>query len=101
MVSQRVSLLAVAVLSLAALLLGGSAARAQRGHYGVRIGIYPGGYYRPYGYYPYGYYRPYPVVGVGIGLGLYAPYYGSYAYPLAPGVVYQPYPVVVGSSLPP
>jgi len=66
-----------------------SQVHAQRGY------VYratPAAFYRPYGYYPHGYYRPYPFIGVGIGIGLYAPYYGSYAYPIAPGYVYEPYP---------
>jgi uncharacterized protein (TIGR03000 family) len=72
-------------------------------HGGYHGGYYHGGYgwYRPYGYYPYGWYRPYyPFIGIGIGL--YVPYYGSYAYPLPPGVVYaDPTPAVVANTPPP
>jgi uncharacterized protein (TIGR03000 family) len=103
-----ISSLAAVLPAVAALLLAGSPAQAQHGHGGYH-GSYHGGYhgypgyhggygwYRPYGYYP-GWYRPYPVFGIGIGF--YAPYYGSYAYPLAPGALYNPYPatVIAGSS---
>src|SRR5437588_12810233 len=79
--------------ALATLLLGSAPVQAQhRGGGFYHGGFYHGGYGwgRPYGYYPYGFYRPYYGVGafglgLGLGLGLgglYAPYYGSYAYPL-------------------
>jgi uncharacterized protein (TIGR03000 family) len=83
-----------------ALLLASSDVCAQHGRYygPYHGGFYPHGYYRPYGY-PYGWYRPY---GVSIGIGFYVPYYGSYAYPVAPTYVVPaaPYaaPVVVGAS---
>lgn len=95
MQKSRLPLFAAAILSMTALLASSSQVHAQRGY--VYRG-HPGGFYRPYGYYPHGYYRPYPFIGVGIGIGLYAPYYGSYAYPIAPGYLYEPYPVVVGSA---
>ncbi len=116
-------------LTAAALLLGGTPARAQHGHGGhaghagfhggfhggnfYHGGYWHGGYggwYRPYGFYPYGFYRPYYGIGafglgLGLGLGLgglYAPYYGSYAYPLAPGYAYNPYPsTVIVNNAPP
>jgi uncharacterized protein (TIGR03000 family) len=84
---KLISAIAITALATAALLLTGNPAQAQR--WG---GYYRGPYYRPYGY---GYYRPYPVIGVGIGVGLYAPYYGSYVYPVAPGYAYSPYPAPV------
>ncbi len=88
--------LAAIVPAIALILLCSGQAQAQRGGYyrGGGYGYYRGGYgfYRPYGY---GWYGGYPFFGIGIGL--YAPYYGSYAYPLPPGVVYAP-PVVAGSA---
>jgi uncharacterized protein (TIGR03000 family) len=83
------------VLATAVLLLGGAEAQAQHGRFAGYHGPYRGypyGWYRPYGYYPHYWHGPF----VGIGVGFYVPYYGSYAYPLAPGVVYPP--VVAYSS---
>jgi uncharacterized protein (TIGR03000 family) len=100
MPSPSKSRVAVFVLAGVALLLAASAAHAQRyhgGYHGYYGGhYYPHGWYHPYGPYPYGWYRPY---GLGfIGIGLYVPYYGSYAYPVAPGVVYPPPAVAYGPS---
>jgi uncharacterized protein (TIGR03000 family) len=97
---KRTAALAAVVLSLATLFLATTDAHAQRGRggYGYRYGggYYHGGYYRPYGYYGYGYRGFYPGIGIGIGIGgFYAPYYGSYAYPIAPGYAYNPYPATV------
>jgi uncharacterized protein (TIGR03000 family) len=93
-------LIAAPLLATAALLVGTAPAHAQHGRGGYH-GYYHGGYgWYHHGVYP-GWYRPYPFIGVGIGVGFYAPYYGSYAYPVAPGVVYPAYPyapVVVGSA---
>ena len=102
---KRSSFLAAALLAVTALLAIATEVQAQHVAVGVRVG--PGyGYYRPYGYgyyrygYPhyYGWYRPYPVIGVGIGL--YAPYYGSYVYPVDPAYVVYPAPAVVAGTTP-
>jgi uncharacterized protein (TIGR03000 family) len=95
--TKRATVLAAVALSLATMFLATTQAQAQHVRYGYG---YRGGYYRPYGYYPYGY-RGYPFIGVGIGVGFYAPYYGSYAYPIAPGYVYSPYPTTVIAGAPP
>jgi uncharacterized protein (TIGR03000 family) len=79
------------------LFLATTQAHAQHGPYRYGYG-YRGGYYRPYGFYGYG---GYPFLGVGIGVGFYAPYYGSYAYPLPPGYAYSPYPATVIAGAPP
>jgi uncharacterized protein (TIGR03000 family) len=87
MLRRSPSTVVTAVLAATLLLLAGSEARAQRYHGGYyHGGYYHGGYYRPWGYY-HPYYRPYPVIGIGIGVGFYVPYYGSYAYPVAPTVI--------------
>ena len=99
---KKSSLLAAGLLAITLLLTLGSEVYAQRVAVGVRIGgpayyYRPYGYYpRPYGYYPYGWYRPYPVIGVGI----YAPYYGSYVYPVDPGYAVYPAPAVVAGAPP-
>jgi uncharacterized protein (TIGR03000 family) len=104
------AILSFAPAAVAVILLLGSAgsAPAQHGHGGFHGGYHGGyyhggywhgGYWRPYGYYP-GWYRPYPFIGIGFGFGLYAPYYGSYVYPLAPGAVYDPYAPALAYSSP-
>jgi uncharacterized protein (TIGR03000 family) len=98
-----------AMLAAGALLFAGiGRASAQHGHAGFHGGYHGGwnggywhgGYWRPYGHYPYGWYRPYPFIGIGFGFGLYAPYYGSYVYPIAPGV-YDPYAPMIAYASPP